>query len=448
MAAVEVHGDGACGVLNGCRHGEEITQSGVRTLFITRPRFAIIAGDFLQLTSGNHPTAMSRQYQIRESLDELRELERLHFSKPRLLMLRRIKENTLGTFASFATEVGYSESAVKRWWRTYRDGGIDALLTRRETKRNGRSDAEQLEELRQKLDAGAFTSLGDLRRWIEAGKMTDGESEGVRYGEAARRGIGTESQPQRELPELPERIIEFLNALPTTGVVNEWVEGFRHALLPLLGNVDRIIISVNVECDLENPESYNPNRHVTQILAADRHVEKDIQTRSQGASSESREMLARMQRTGFPFERYHHPYVFGYFFRGRAYLGTMLLLRERSKSPIDEQSIRRVKQLRSFMEFAFSYCVSRYQISHPESHAFDNRLREIVSEYNLTEPERDLLTLQFMGKSYNEIAASMGISIETVSSHVRSIHRKTGVRNILKLFAQYFTPLVTMSKGA
>jgi DNA-binding NarL/FixJ family response regulator len=48
---------------------------------------------------------------------------------------------------------------------------------------------------------------------------------------------------------------------------------------------------------------------------------------------------------------------------------------------------------------------------------------------NLTDRERDLLSLLARGKQYKEIADQLGISVDTVRSHIRRVYRKLHVHS-------------------
>jgi DNA-binding NarL/FixJ family response regulator len=53
-----------------------------------------------------------------------------------------------------------------------------------------------------------------------------------------------------------------------------------------------------------------------------------------------------------------------------------------------------------------------------------------VAELELTERERDVLRCLVEGRSYKEVAAELGISAETVRSHIKGIYRKLQVHSV------------------
>ena len=81
---------------------------------------------------------------------------------------------------------------------------------------------------------------------------------------------------------------------------------------------------------------------------------------------------------------------------------------------------------------------------------FAEALDRLFRRKGLSIRERHVLSLLMLGHSYNGIAEELGIAIDTVRKHVRSIHGKTGVHNQLEIFAKYltFTPLPPVTAEA
>ncbi len=53
--------------------------------------------------------------------------------------------------------------------------------------------------------------------------------------------------------------------------------------------------------------------------------------------------------------------------------------------------------------------------------------KQLISDVNLSDREKDVLTLLVAGKSYKMIAAALDISYHTVNSHIRNIYEKLHV---------------------
>jgi DNA-binding NarL/FixJ family response regulator len=72
-------------------------------------------------------------------------------------------------------------------------------------------------------------------------------------------------------------------------------------------------------------------------------------------------------------------------------------------------------------------------ISRPALDTLLNAIRSETAELNqLTTREREALLLLRSGQSYKQAAHTMGVSINTLRSHVRTLYRKLGVRSIVE----------------
>jgi len=72
-------------------------------------------------------------------------------------------------------------------------------------------------------------------------------------------------------------------------------------------------------------------------------------------------------------------------------------------------------------------------ISRPALDTLLNAIRSETSDLNqLTNREREALLLLRSGQSYKQAAHTMGVSINTLRTHVRTLYRKLGVRSIVE----------------
>ncbi|NOY25047.1 MAG: response regulator transcription factor [Oligoflexia bacterium] len=70
----------------------------------------------------------------------------------------------------------------------------------------------------------------------------------------------------------------------------------------------------------------------------------------------------------------------------------------------------------------------RTQLSNPAQAGSDPSAE--LSRPRLTGRERDVLRCLVMGQAYKEVAGSLGISIDTVRTHIRGLYRKLRVQNV------------------
>jgi transposase len=115
---------------------------------------------------------------IEESEEQLLEREkRLRGSslESRAKMLRLLKSGAYRSQLRLAKALGYDPRQLRRWWKTYKECGLEALL---ETKPRGGKDERVSEEtlsvLEERMKEGETASLEEARRFLE-------ESFGIRY---------------------------------------------------------------------------------------------------------------------------------------------------------------------------------------------------------------------------------------------------------------------------
>jgi len=64
---------------------------------------------------------------------------------------------------------------------------------------------------------------------------------------------------------------------------------------------------------------------------------------------------------------------------------------------------------------------------------FQERIREVAEQYNLTKRERELVELIYQGKSNKDIAEELFLSESTVKTHIYNIFRKMDVKNRIEV---------------
>lgn len=115
---------------------------------------------------------------IAEPASALADLERKHRGRPtesRLKMLRLLKDGSYPSRRALAPVLGYSERQLKRWFDTYREGGLGALLKRgRPGGSSEKVTSEAWAALEEEMKAGRIARLEDARRYL-AGEH------GIRY---------------------------------------------------------------------------------------------------------------------------------------------------------------------------------------------------------------------------------------------------------------------------
>lgn len=116
---------------------------------------------------------------ITQSVDDLRTAEqqvRGERVAPRARMLVLLKTGAAPTLASCAALLGYSPRSVARWWATYGQGGLAALLKQRPRRgRSPRLTGDARAGLEAVMATGAIATLRDAQRYLA-------EEWGIVYG--------------------------------------------------------------------------------------------------------------------------------------------------------------------------------------------------------------------------------------------------------------------------
>ncbi len=395
-----------------------------------------------------------RDTTVQESSEELRKLEKSHKGKPeaaRITMLRFLTEEPERGLDDIAVLVGVSVPTVKRWWKSYREGGIDALL-----KPVGRKSSENVdpafEHIRKKIVMGELRTMAELSAYIGTLQLPNTDTVSTR--QSAQSALHAETLPantyvpsengvSKDGAVTADDLFKFLALLPVTHQLQEWMDGIRKAIQTLLPDIDRMTISLDLHCDLLNPDAYHPKLLVLQSMSTGAKEVTHL-TRSTNTDHEPQleQLIDNLRRRKFPFKDYqpHHSYV--YYYKGTAYLGAILLWREKRKKAISDRTLQSMKRLHGFMTLLFSDFVARHQAARPVEHAFSVALTELTTSKGLTTQEQRIIILQLLGFSYEEVAETLNISLNTVRYHLRSIYTKTDAHGQSDLFAKYFTPRI------
>ncbi len=235
------------------------------------------------------------------------------------------------------------------------------------------------------------------------------------------------------------RFVSFLNAMPTTCRTDEWLLAFRTALRAFLGDVDRVSVNVNIGCD---PGGDGIERDFTayfmQAFVPGARDAPDLAIGACPAGTHHYERLIEVSYRHLPKELYHPVHATDYLHNG-AYLGSVLLWRERRNRPIREETLRLLEELRPFIVFVLSDAIARFRVVRPGHRTIERVATLLRKEVGLTQREWEVLRLHMAGLTYKEIAACLNVSVVAVKKRIGGIHRKAGVENQFELFARYFT---------
>jgi len=404
--------------------------------------------------------ARRRDTRIAEDSAKLRGLEERYRGKPeaaRIMALRILREDPEISTDEVAAMVGYSIPSVKRWLKVYREGGLELLMQRGVRGKHAPSD-EGVQKLTRKLMAGELQSFTDIRRWMDRYQRSLVDNRSVRQmasvAAGGRNGHGgaylkDEGRPKQdgscEATVISERVLKFLTNLPLSFDIRDWVAGFRPAFKEFLGDVDHITLVPNVHCNLTFPGLIEDGPSVmVNAVSGERSIVATSDDPDSGGAGRLARVLDHLRGRNFPFDKYHPPKGFVFYYAGNRYIGSMLLWRERTSPEISGETLVLIERLRNFLTFLFSYVAAYHQISNPSSRLLDQVLMEFSGSANepLTQQELRVMMLQLLGCSYEDIAQKLAISVNTVRSHIKAIYLKTRVHGPLDFYTQYFAPTI------
>lgn len=356
--------------------------------------------------------ARTRSIRIRESLEELEHLRRYHKGTPqerRILFLSFLKEDRRRTIPEAARKADISDRRGRRWWDAYREGGLSKLLDLRIWK------VQELEPIEYN---GQFPGAADAE---EALKQVDANI------------------------DFPA----FLVAIAGLAEMTEpalWARSLGDLLMSFFSEIDYAVVNVKSGVDLtKSSRDFVFHQHVS---ASGELTQEVGSIRGKKHKFVYEEMIEQGKRRGFAFEHYHFPPAgFDLFVKpsqekgGDAiHIGSFLLLRKKDQSPFSQETLDLIERLRPFLTFLFTDFIFRNKTTKPGADLFTEAVSKVAGDVGLSAREQEVLLLEMLGHSYEEIGDLLSISPKTVQSHVRSVYQKAGVNRLSEFFARYFTP--------
>lgn len=232
--------------------------------------------------------------------------------------------------------------------------------------------------------------------------------------------------------------LTFLNSLQSTSDEGEWLDRTKASLRTLLPEVDHAAWLVNILNDEHMSSALNDaNIMISQVAeenldSAFKVIPHTLIGRIEYTIDLELQMLGRAR------DEFHPPTSISLI--EEAWLGTLILFRDRTSPPFSDVTLDMFEQLRPFLTFVLKEFSRKYHAAHPGDALFYDVIRSSTEELGLTPQEMRVLMFRLFGRSYKEIADFLSISEATVRNHLTAIHRKAGVHNQNELFARYFAP--------
>jgi DNA-binding CsgD family transcriptional regulator len=108
--------------------------------------------------------------------------------------------------------------------------------------------------------------------------------------------------------------------------------------------------------------------------------------------------------------------------------------------PVPQSTIELVDQLHDFIMFLLEDGLMRYDFQQPMFRGFVSAVARLDKSTQLEDHESRVLGHLLLGKTYDQIADTMKLSVNTVRKYITSIYKKAGVHSLNELYAKYFMP--------
>jgi DNA-binding CsgD family transcriptional regulator len=151
-------------------------------------------------------------------------------------------------------------------------------------------------------------------------------------------------------------------------------------------------------------------------------------------------IYSRIKATDPRVLRHHEPLAFEYRARNGQFIGTIFLWQNLDRSPVSESATKLIQHLHDFIVFALEDGVARTSLHRPIFRGFFRAMAQLVESLELPDSEARVVGHLLLGRSYDEVADTMQLSINTVRRYIKNVYRKGGVRSIGELYAKYFLP--------
>lgn len=387
------------------------------------------------------PKIRARRLEALPPSDEVRRLIREFSNKTnrhKTALLQQLVHDPGTPIPRLAEIIGKSPRTTRRYLGLLREKGVQGFLADSRQKRKLSDD--EVERLRAMIRSGELRTLKDVIAWVGSRLDTSYSLSGMhellrrefRIGRQLREDAEKQGSAHTEasLEAIQGKLVEFLNLLPTTINLREWIPGFRNALRVLLPYAERIGVSVNTSADLTGVRLGTTDMRMLQTIDSSAEAgERDalrLTSVDMRYSTTVDGILAKLRSDGFDFEAYYPPVFREISLARTTYLGTIMVIYPRSGPDFTEAGGEVIDRLRPFLAFCLIDAIARQRVHEPQRREFQLLLDDFSQDHGLSHREREVLMMHVFGIPYEEMSRSLSIAPATIRNHIASIHRKTG----------------------
>ncbi|HVK38374.1 MAG TPA: helix-turn-helix transcriptional regulator [Candidatus Kapabacteria bacterium] len=152
-------------------------------------------------------------------------------------------------------------------------------------------------------------------------------------------------------------------------------------------------------------------------------------------------MTRELQEAGFDTGAYHpDPHVEWYTLDDGGHLGVILLWNRTDRTPIGDDAVRRLRSIEPYVRWSMLHISALHQALRPTDQRFFEGMNAMTADGGLTVREMQVALYRMNGLENREIADKLGVTINTVETHMKHVFDKTGAGGIMKLYQKYFAP--------
>lgn len=384
--------------------------------------------------------------------DEVRRLIRAfgnQTNRPKTILLQQLVLDPGTPVTRLAEIIGKSPRTTERYLRTLRERGVQGFLADSPQQRKLTDD--EVERLRAMIRGGELRTLKQVIEWVgsrlDASYSLSGMHDLLRREFRIGRQLREETekrgsvQTDTSLEEIQGKLVEFLNLLPSTLNLKEWVPAFRNALRVLLPYAERIGVNVNTSADLRDGGATTADMRVLEMNDSnDSNSGTRMTAMDMRYMSSIEGLLANMKAKGVDFDAYHPPVIREIYHSRTIYLGTIIALYPRSGPDWTGTAEELLDRLQPFLTFCLIDAIARQRVHEPQRREFQVLFDDFGQDHGLSHREREVLIMHVFGIPYEEMSRSLSIAPATIRSHIASIHRKTRAGSRGELLALLLGP--------
>lgn len=236
--------------------------------------------------------------------------------------------------------------------------------------------------------------------------------------------------------------IDFLNSLPASDDLMEWINDFSDAFRNFLCEVDRITVHIHVHNGLYMCGQYPFVTRCGASIAPSDILLASMPRRESEYSDVTKQILQKLGERGVPVDCFQSPISFDYYDRNDNHFATLMLWNLNSSLPVRSETVEFIFRIHRFLTFVLGRAVAYANSIQSEALAMTKTLKEMQQSVGLEDADIAVVSRLMKGCSYKMIADELQVSIDMIRKRIRRIYRKTETHSFGELVAKYLMPVI------